>query len=196
MKRLSLARIAPLLIVALSLAACSREPVNLAGRMNAALTPPRVIADWIIEGRNDFMLFDLRSPADFAKGHLPNAVQVDAAKLRDRGVVRALPDYKKLVFYGNGEQPSAEVLEPLFARGLHVMILEGGYGGWQRAVLTEPPHATTPEEAKRVAVAKYFRGESALGTPEPLKNIPAAKYLRPAQLPAAKPAPTYESEGC
>jgi rhodanese-related sulfurtransferase len=185
------------LALALALpAACSREPAHLEARVQAALTPPAVIADWIIQGRNDFMLFDLRSADAFAAGHLPNAVRVEPAKLRAAGVVRALPDYKKLVFYGDADAGQGEQLAPLFARGLHVMILDGGYGAWQRQVLSPPEHAGTPELARRDAVARYFRGESALGTPTQLQDIPAKQYLRPAQLPPAKPAPTFESEGC
>jgi rhodanese-related sulfurtransferase len=190
--RLSLSLLLPLAL----LAACSREPAVPQSRVAAALTPPAVIADWIIQGRNDFALFDLRDPAAFAKGHLPAAVQVDPAKLREPGIVRALPDYKTLVFYGTDDSLHAEVLAPLFARGLHVMIVQGGYAGWQRHVLTRPQHATTPELAKQDAVARYFRGESVLGTAAPLKGIRAEQFLRPPALPAARPAPTYESEGC
>lgn len=185
-----------LLALLAPLASCSREPVALESRMHDAVTPPAVIADWVIQGRNDFLLFDLRDEAAYAAGHLPTAVRVDPASLKDPGVVRALPDYKKLVFYNGEDTVTGDLLRPVFARGLHVMILEGGYAGWQRTVLARPATVTTPAEAKRDAVAKYFRGESAMGTPEPLKNIPAEKYLRPPSLPAAQPAPTYQSEGC
>lgn len=184
-----------LLAVVALLAACTRERVPLEHRASAALTPPTVIADWIIQGRNDFMLFDLRSEAAFAAGHLPQAVRVEPAKLQEPGVVRALPGYKKLVFYAEGDV-GADTLAPLFQRGLHVMIVDGGYEGWERQVLSKPEQVATPQEAKRDAVARYFRGESALGTPKPLEEISAEQYLRPPQLPAAAPAPTYESEGC
>ena len=184
------------LLAALLLPACSREPIALKSRVNAAITPPTVIADWIIQGRNDFMLFDLRDAATFAKGHLPDAVHVDPVKLRDPGVVRALPDYKKLVFYGSDDAVSGDVLAPLFARGLHVMIVQGGYAGWERHVLAKPERANTPELAKQDAIARHFLGESALGRAQPLKEIQAEQFLRPPSLPAARPAPTYESEGC
>ena len=195
MKRLTIPALA-MLAGAFLLSACTREPANLGGRMRAAITPPGVIAGWIIQGRNDFMLFDLRDPTEFDQGHLPHAVQVDPAKLRDPDIVRGLPDYKALVFYGHSEEPDAKLLEPLFERGLHVIILEGGYMGWERHVLSKPRSVATPEEAKRDAMARFFRGESALGTPQPLKDIPADKYLKPAALPPARPPQSYESEGC
>lgn len=184
------------LALVLALAACTRERVPVQARMNAALTPPTVIADWLIEGRNDFMLFDVRSEAAFEAGHLPGAVHADPAELQQPGVVRALPDYKKLVFYGADNGVSAETLAPLFRAGLHVMVIEGGYAGWERAVLAKPERVSNPAEARQDAIARHFRGESALGSPQPLEEISAEEYLRPPQLPAAQPAPTYEMEGC
>ena len=195
MKRVRMMALAGLAL-ALLLAGCEREPANFSGRLQAAITPPGVIADWLIQGRNDFMLFDLRDAAAYDRGHLPDAVRVDPAKLRDRGIVRALPDYKTLVFYAQADEPAADLLAPLFQRGLHVMILRGGYAGWERNVLAKPHNVVTLDDARRDAVARFFRGESALGTPQPLKDIPAAKYLKPAALPPAKAAPSYESEGC
>lgn len=187
--------VVPALLLLLA-AACSREPAYLGGRMLSAQTPPGVIADWILQGRNDFLLFDLRPAGDFFAGHLPGAARTDAAELGKPGVVRALPAYKKLVFYAGEAPPKAELLEPLLERGLHVIVMEGGYPRWQQEVLTTAPEAATPEARKRDAVARYFRGESALGTPVPLKEIKAEQFLRPPQLPQAAPAPTFESEGC
>lgn len=178
------------------LGACSREPVRLEGRLAAAVTPPAVIADWIIAGRNDYLLFDLRDTADFERAHLPGAVHVTPEQLRDPGVVRALPGYKKLVFYGARGDVDGDLLRPLFARGLHVLIMDGGYARWELRVLSKPGRTDTPELARRDAVARYFRGESALGSPEPVKEISAKEYLQPPKLPAPRPAPTYESEGC
>lgn len=196
MNRLSFLHGAALLAAALLIGACTHEPVDMAGRVRTAMTPPTQVADWIIQGRNDFVVYDLRSSEAFAKGHLPGAVQVDPAKLQQPGIVRALPDYKTLLFYDQGDDVDVKALTPLFARGLHVRILAGGYAGWQHQVLTPPVRVASREDAKRDAVAKFFRGESALGRPETLKELPASKYVRPATLPPAKPAPTYESEGC
>ena len=183
----------PLLAV-LTLVACSREPQLLDARMKAARTRPAQVADWIIQGRNDFLLIDLRSAEAFKQGHVPGAANVVPAELSRPRVVRTLPDYKKLVFYG-AEDRQAQLLAPAFRRGLNVLTLEGGYDGWVKEVMTRSAAVASPEEAKRDAVSKYFRGESALGTPQPLKSIPAQQYLRPPSLPPPAGAPPA-SEGC
>ncbi len=185
-----------LLALGMALSACTRDPSRLKGRVATALTPPVVVADWIIAGRNDFMLLDLRSQADFDAGHLPDAVQITPAKLQESGMVRALPTYKKLVLYDAAGEIEAETLYPLLEEGHHVLVLQGGYAAWQREVLTEPAVVEGPAEAKRRAVAQYLRGESTLGTPEPLGEIKAEEYLRPPALPAPAAAPTFADEGC
>lgn len=173
---------------------CSREPELLQARMNTARTHPAQVADWIIQGRNDFLLVDLRPAEEYRRGHVPGAVNVEPARLTQPAAMRTLPDYKKLVFYG-AEDQQARLLAPLFRRGLNVLTLEGGYEGWVQAVMTRPAAVTSPEEARRDAVSKYFRGESALGTPQPLKELPAQQYIRPPSLPPPAEKPP-QSEGC
>ncbi|MBI3992182.1 MAG: hypothetical protein HY342_02830 [Candidatus Lambdaproteobacteria bacterium] len=182
-------------IALLLLAACSREPANLEARFRAAVTAPGVIADWIIQGRNDFMLVDLRAKADFEAAHIPGAISLPASEMARPEVTRSLPEYKKLVFYAAGNDVDPELLYPAFARGLHVMIMDRGYAGWQRNVLAEPPSDGSPRSARLLAVSKYFRGESALGTAKPLEGIPARQYIRPPSLPI-QPAAGTQSEGC
>jgi hypothetical protein len=183
----------PLMLALLALA-CSREPELLHARMNTARTSPATVADWIIQGRNDFLLVDLRPAAEYRRGHVPGAVNVEPARLAQPAAVRTLPDYKKLVFYG-AEDQQVRLLAPLFQRGLNVLILEGGYEGWVKTVMTRPTSLTSPDEVRRDAVSKHFRGESALGTPQPLRELPAQQYIRPPSLPPPAEKPP-QSEGC
>jgi hypothetical protein len=182
----------PLLLAPL-LADCSGEPPWLEARMATARTGPGTVADWMIQGRNDFLVIDLRPAAAFQQGHLPGAIPVEPGRLMQSATVRTLPAYKKVLVYG-AEDRQAQLLAPLFARGLHVLTLEGGYDGWVRNVMTRPAAIAGAEDAKREAVRKYFRGESALGTPQPLRNQPAQQYLRPPNLPPAGKPP--QLEGC
>ena len=183
----------PLFLVLL-LAGCSRDPQLLEARMKSGRTQSATVADWIIQGRNDFMVIDLRPAEAYQKGHVPGAINVSPEQLSRTGTVRSLPDYKKLVFYG-AEDRQARLLAPAFGRGLNALTLDGGYEGWVREVMTRPASVSSPAEAKREAVSKYFRGESALGTPQPLKNLPAQQYLRPPSLPPPGEGPP-QAEGC
>jgi rhodanese-related sulfurtransferase len=187
-------RISLLLLLA-GLLACAPEPQKFEARMGTARTPPMVVADWIIQGRIDFFVIDLRQAEAFRKGHLPGAINLTPEELARPGTLRQLPDYKKLVFYG-AEDQQARVLTPMFARGLHVLTLEGGYEGWQREVMTRPANLTSADGPKREAVSKYFRGESALGTPQMLKEVPAQQYIRPPGLPAGDGTRPKKLEGC
>ena len=182
------------LAVALPVAACSPEPQHYEARMSTARTDASMVADWIIQGRNDFLVLDLRTPAEFAKGHLPGAVNLDPADLSKASVLRQLPTYKKLVFYG-AEDRQPQLLQPVFARGLHVLTITGGYESWQHDVVSPLGEKNLPKDVKRIAVSKYFRGESALGTPQPLKEVPAQQYIRQPSLPATRAAP-LKLEGC
>lgn len=190
-------RWAMLLVAMLLLAACTREPVDLHSRYAAARTEPMTVADWIIQGRNDFLLVDLRGKSAFDAKHIPGAIQLEQDKVDDERVVASFPDYKTLVFYDASGQVKPEQLAPVFQRGLHVMVLQGGFEGWEQQVLTAPEEADGPAAAKRVAVSKYFRGESALGTPKELKEISAEQYIKQPTLPLQQQeAAPFQMEGC
>ena len=191
-----IARAMPLLLSLLFLSACFGEAPDLDHRLRTALTSPATVGDWMIQGRNDFMVFDLRGEADFKMGHLPGAVRLEPARLAEPDTLRAFPDYKKLVFYNRSGEIPAEELRPLLAQGLTVLVVRGGYQGWERDVLSDPGVAMGEEDAKRVAVSRYFRGEAVAGAPQPLKDIPAGKYIRPAELSPVEEEDVPEEEGC
>ena len=182
--------------IAFLTASCETPPLPLASRVENAKIGPEVIADWIIQGRNDFILIDLRPHADFEKAHIRNAIHLNADKLQMKVVMKSLPVYKKLVFYGQEEIPGIDRLRPVFAKGHHVLILADGFQGWQKAILNAPQSFTTTDELRRAAVVKYFKGESALGTPQPLKSISAEQFVRPPSLHIRKATKADQEDGC
>lgn len=109
--------------------------------------------------------------------------------------MKSLPAYKKLIFYGEDENLRVDQLRPVFDMGNHVLILESGFKGWKNTVLTAPNSVTTVEETRQDAVAKYFKGESALGTPQPLKRISAENFIRGPELKSGEKR-KVEEEGC
>ena len=177
------------------LSACGKGPSAFETRIvNAGIDPLR-IADWIIQGRNDFQLIDLRTHAQFIRSHIRGAIAIEPEALKIQETLKALPDYKKLVFYGENETLQLDHLRPVFDRGHHILILTEGFQGWQKAILTSPKSITTTEDFQRDAVVKYFKGESTLGTPQPLQSISAEQFIR---LPGLKPVEEgpVEEEGC
>ncbi len=93
---------------------------------------PSTLAGWIIEGRSDFRLLDLRSDADFGRYHIPGAQNVPAAALFDEPIS---PTEKILLCSEDGVR-AAQAWVLLRGRGVHaVYVLSGGMRGWNDEVL-------------------------------------------------------------
>lgn len=182
------------LVLAVWLVGCSTPPAPPEHRILNAATEPAVVADWLIAGRNDFLVIDLRERAAYDAAHIPGAIHLKPEALRESLTLNALPSYKKLVFYGADDGFDAKLLAPVFARGLTVQFIRGGYQGWRNGVLAVPENTAPEGAARKAAVAKYLRGESALGTPTPIKGFSTESLVRPPELDVTPPAPA--NEGC
>ena len=121
---------------------------------------PAELAAWIVEGRTDYRLLDLRSEAEFAAYHVPTAENVP---------VSALPDFpllpkEKVVLYSEGGIHAAQAWFLLRAQGhTAVYTVLGGLDGWKDEVLFPVmPADASPQELARfertAAVARFFGG--------------------------------------
>lgn len=127
---------------------------------------PEVLADWIIQGKSDFRLIDLRSEEEYAQYHIPGAENVPPATLADYGLLRN----EKIVLYSDGGIHSAQAWFLLKAMGYHgVYMLRGGLDEWNEKVLFPqiPPSPTAEQSAafeKMKEVSRFFGGTPASGT--------------------------------
>lgn len=163
---------------------------------------PGELADWIIEGRNDYLLLDVRDEAAFAAYHIPGAVNRPLATLTHDFVRRN----ERIVFYGAGDIHSAQAWFLLRSLGFpSVYLLSGGLEAWKDGVLYPPapaPDAPAKEQidfAKRAAVAKHFGGAPrGAGSEAARPAAPALPKLAPPAPPTDKPAPAKKKkkEGC
>ena len=161
------------------------------------------IADWIIQGRNDFRLVDLRGEKDFAAYHIPTAQNMPLASLT--------PDFaahnEKIVLYSNDSTEAAKAWFLLEAQGFQsVYMIDGGLRAWQDSVLF--PRKTAGTDAatfeKQAQVAKYFGGAPQLeGAAAPASAaLVLPKLAPPVAQPAAlgtgssKAQPRKKKEGC
>jgi rhodanese-related sulfurtransferase len=177
-----------------------RRVLPLASSADHSVTPVE-LAGWIIEGRRDFTVVDLRSRSEFQAGNIRGAVSCSSCHQdRDEGrraqAGEAFVDLsKKVVLYTQtGGEP---VLVP---KVLHdnprVLFLTGGYEGWRRDVLApvDLAAARTDEDLaaarKRAAVRSFFTGEAA-SSDRPTATLP----LEPVRRIGAHKAGTA-SEGC
>jgi rhodanese-related sulfurtransferase len=175
---------------------------------------PAELGSWIIEGRSDYRLLDLRSEGEFAEYHIPTAENVP---------ISALPDYplqpkEKVILYSEGGIHAAQAWFLLRAQGrTAVYTVLGGLDGWKDEVLfpVKPANASAQELARferTAAIARFFGGQplaaaeaSAAGGGSPglpALAVPAARDMPKLAPPApglASPltAPTRKrKEGC
>lgn len=164
---------------------------------------PEVLADWIIRGRSDYRLIDLRSANEYADYHIPGAENVPPALLADHGLLRN----EKIILYSEGGIHSAQAWFLLRALGYQgVYMLRGGLDEWKSAILfPAPPPSPSPEQLatfeKRKEVSRFFGGTPATGTsaveaatPQPMPKLmpgPAGTGPTTGSVPAKK-----KKEGC
>ena len=94
------------------------------------------LADWIVKGKSDYRLIDLRSKAEYDQYHIPGAENVPLATLPDYGLERN----EKVILYSEGGIHSAQAWFLLKARGYKsVYMLRGGLDDWKDLVLYSHP---------------------------------------------------------
>ena len=174
------------------------------------------LADWIIQGRADYRLIDLRDEKAYAEYHIPGAELTPITQIAEAPPARN----EKIVLYSDGGIHSAQAWFLLKARGNRgVYILLGGLDTWRDSVvfpvLAENPTPFQAERnAKLTARAAYFGGapRAASAAATPTEGAPAAPIAggapaAPVAMPkiqtpsapagaAAAAAPKKKKEGC
>lgn len=178
----------------------SREMAALMAR-SVDRVQPRALADWIIQGRADYRLIDLREAAAFAAGaRIPSAENIPVSALPDAGL---LPD-EKILLVADDEAKAAQAWFLLTAQGYNgVAIVRGGLRGWEDDVLY--PRVDGMSAAERTAlesVSAHFGGTPRTGAAGGVASAPPAlvQAVAPPAPPAAtgakKAAPAKKREGC
>jgi len=165
---------------------------------------PAELAAWIIEGRTDYRLVDVRDEKAFAEYHIPTAESVPLATVADGTLGRT----DKIVLYGDGAVHAAQAWMVLKGRGFtRAYTLLEGLDAWKDEVLfpVMPPSPTAEQQAqfeRAVQVATFFGGQpraaAAPGSePMALPTQAAMPQVAPPTLPAgAFGGPKKKREGC
>ncbi len=122
---------------------------------------PGELADWIVAGRQDYRLLDLRDASEFATYHIPTAERMAISEIPDAD----LPRNEKIVLYSAEGIHSAQAWFLLKAKRYPaVYILLGGLSQWTEQVLypEQPGAEASPgdriEFAKAAERARFFGG--------------------------------------
>ncbi|MCC6397877.1 MAG: rhodanese-like domain-containing protein [Bacteroidetes bacterium] len=163
---------------------------------------PEELADWIIQGRADYRLIDLRTAQEYGEYHIPGAENFGLTALPDAGLQKS----EKIVLYSEGGIHAAQAWFLLKAKGYSgVYMLFGGLDGWKDDVLfpslaANPTPAQTVQFGKMKEVSKFFGGAPRSGgtdsaqTPSyalPKVEMPQSVEASPASTPKKK-----KKEGC
>jgi rhodanese-related sulfurtransferase len=161
------------------------------------------LAQWLIEGRKDYVLVDVRPAADYDKGHIDGAQNLVVTELVTPEKLQALPKDRKVIVYSQGSEVAGQAVVLLRLAGYDASLLLGGYNFWAQQVLNPDISPTLadgeyPRVPEQQAIACYFVGgdKMAQTAPAPRKpTVPA--FVPPVSQPAAPPPaarPTHE--GC
>jgi rhodanese-related sulfurtransferase len=118
------------------------------------------LADWIIQGKADFRVVDLRPEAAYAEYHIPPAEHIPVVGLAQSSLQRN----EKVILYAEDGARAAQAWMLLRAKGYKgVYILRGGLEAWKDSVLfpripENPTPAQLVEFARAREVSKFFGG--------------------------------------
>lgn len=157
------------------------------------------LATWLIEGRGDFQIIDVRMPADFEKGRIGDAQNIPLAELVTDTAIGALPTDRKVIVYSNGSENAAKATVLLRLAGINAHLLTGGYNAWQAKILNpeisaEALDGESLETAEQRAYACYFVGERSDAATRPSSEPFVPPVFEEEEEFEALPPPT--EEGC
>jgi len=163
---------------------------------------PAELAAWIVEGRADYRLLDLRSAAEYAAYHIPTAENVPLSALAEYPLRRN----EKVVLYSEGGIHAAQGWLLLRAHGYSgVYTVLGGLDGWKDEVVfpSLPEGADAQERARferAASLAQFFGGQVRLGgdaaAPAAAVELPRLTAPPPMPGPATPVGKRKKKEGC
>ncbi|AFH49366.1 Rhodanese domain protein [Ignavibacterium album JCM 16511] len=137
------------------------KDIALSTVKNSDKINPNDLADWIIQGKADYIIVDLRSPDKYAEYTLPEAENIPLVELPNSDLLRN----QKIILFSDDEVAAAQGWFILKSKKYNsVYILEGGLNGWKDKVLfPKVPANPTKDELTKLeklrAVAQYFGGD-------------------------------------
>ena len=164
------------------------------------VTAPELAA-WIVEGRADYRLLDLRTEQEYAAYHIPTAENVPLTGLADYPLLRN----EKIVLYSEGGIHSAQAWMLLRAQGYDaVYMVLGGLEAWQDEVLfpSLPAGADAKQRARferAAALAQFFGGQprsGEAGAPAAAAELPKLTAPPSSAGPATPAGKKKKKEGC
>jgi rhodanese-related sulfurtransferase len=155
------------------------------------------LADWIIKGKYDYRLVDLRDTEKYESYNIPFSENIPIRELLDSDLMRN----EKIVLYSDEETVAAQSWFLLKADNFKsVYILKGGLKSWKDQVLfptlaSEPTKEQLALFEKKIEVSKFFGGQPQIGSEGEIKRD-TPKLKAPPKVPVTKKRKKKSREGC
>jgi 3-mercaptopyruvate sulfurtransferase SseA len=156
------------------------------------------LADWIIQGKMDFRLLDLRSPEKYNEYNIPTSECITVKDLPEADLDRN----EKILLYSDNDLTAAQAWYLLKSMGYKsVTILKGGLEEWEKEILYPAiPENASPEELekfkKKAEVAKFFGGTPQTGSEQAVVKKAHPKPKAPAKITLKRSGKKKKREGC
>ena len=156
------------------------------------------LADWIIIGKYDYRLIDLREIEKYNSYNIPGSENIPVREILDSDLMRN----EKIVLYSDEETVAAQSWFILKAdKFKNVYILDGGLKCWEDHVLfPKLPAEPTKEQLtlfeKKKEVSKYFGGQPQVGGGEEQIKREIPKLKAPPKVTVTKKRKKKSREGC
>ncbi len=156
------------------------------------------LADWIIIGKYDYRLVDLRDTEKYNSYNIPGSENIPVREILDSDLMRN----EKIVLYSDEETVAAQSWFLLKAdKFKHVYILEGGLKYWEDHVLfpilpAEPTKEQLTLFEKKKEVSKFFGGQPQVGGGEEQIKRETPKLKAPPKVTVTKKRKKKSREGC
>lgn len=131
---------------------------------------PAEIAGLISQNSGGFLLVDVRSPLDYQKSHIENAVNIPSQELLDRKNLKAFSrlsdESKTVILYGQDQLDANGAWMVLKQVGYkNIRVLSGGYEHFSSLEMN-PAASALPDYKAEKPVVNYQEELKKLGTPE------------------------------
>ena len=141
---------------------------------------PRTLSEWIIEGRRDFQVIDIRSEKEFEESSIKGAENIPLQELLRKDTIEGLSEDKLVVIYSNGNSHAGQAWLVLNTAGIDAYVLEGGLNYWNSFIMNPKAPSGAPSDDEilrfraRKAVGNYLGGGSSVVS-TPADDIPKSK---------------------
>ena len=129
-------------------------------------TTPSQLADWIIKGKIDYQLIDIRTAKEYEKSSIENAENIPVDMLLTNGCIENdLSEDKLIILYSKDTREAFDASIILYSMGTYnVTILEGGFDAWNKKIMNPKKLSDDPTDneilsyKRENAIANRFGG--------------------------------------